>query len=158
MAVGLNQNLISPKTNQEISIYNVKRRIASLPPITLGIFQTEIQKQAIDKASSSSDDISSSSSTISEPSSPATDSLSESASPFTCLFCAETFPQNDSGLNANLTHMLKSHGLFIPSPERIVNVETFLGYLATEVREWHECLYCGATKTSFFTHPSTSID
>lgn len=44
--------------------------------------------------------------------------------------------------------MLKSHGLFIPSPERIVNVETFLGYLATEVREWHECLYCGATKTS----------
>lgn len=27
-------------------------------------------------------------------------------------------------------------------------MQCFVGYLATEVRLWHECLYCGATKTS----------
>jgi pre-60S factor REI1 len=36
----------------------------------------------------------------------------------------------------------------IPDPEMVVDMQSFVGYLATEVREWHECLYCGATKPS----------
>jgi pre-60S factor REI1 len=36
----------------------------------------------------------------------------------------------------------------IPDPEMVVDMQSFVGYLATEVREWHECLYCGAMKPS----------
>ena len=36
----------------------------------------------------------------------------------------------------------------IPDPEMVVDMQSFVGYLATEVWEWHECLYCGATKPS----------
>jgi pre-60S factor REI1 len=48
----------------------------------------------------------------------------------------------------NLEHMRTTHGLFIPDPEMVADMQSFVGYLATEVREWHECLYCGATKPS----------
>jgi len=44
--------------------------------------------------------------------------------------------------------MRTAHGMFIPDPEMVVDMQSFVGYLATEVRAWHECLYCGATKPS----------
>jgi pre-60S factor REI1 len=44
--------------------------------------------------------------------------------------------------------MRTAHGMSIPDPEMVVDMQSFVGYLATEVREWHECLYCGATKPS----------
>lgn len=40
------------------------------------------------------------------------------------------------------------HGMSIPDPDMVVDLQSFVGYLATEVRAWHECLYCGATKDS----------
>ena len=40
------------------------------------------------------------------------------------------------------------HGMFIPNPERLTDMQSFIGYLTTEVRGWHECLYCGVTKFS----------
>ena len=44
--------------------------------------------------------------------------------------------------------MRTAHGMSIPDPEMVVDMQSFVGYLATEVRAWHECLYCGATKPS----------
>lgn len=44
--------------------------------------------------------------------------------------------------------MRTAHGMSIPDPETVVDMQSLVGYLATEVREWHECLYCGATKPS----------
>jgi pre-60S factor REI1 len=44
--------------------------------------------------------------------------------------------------------MYTAHGMSIPDPEMVVDMQSFVGYLATEVRAWHECLYCGATKPS----------
>ena len=44
--------------------------------------------------------------------------------------------------------MRTDHGLFIPDPELVVDMQSFVEYLATEVWVWHECLYCGATKLS----------
>ena len=44
--------------------------------------------------------------------------------------------------------MRTAHGLFIPNQQLVMDMQSFVGYLATEVREWHECLYCGATKPS----------
>jgi pre-60S factor REI1 len=39
--------------------------------------------------------------------------------------------------------MSSLHGLFIPSPNELSDLETFLGYLATIIFEYNECLYCG---------------
>ena len=72
----------------------------------------------------------------------------QSASPFLCLFCSKVFPSDDAGLATNLEHMRIAHGMFIPNPETLTDMQSFIGYLATEVRGWHECLYCGATKSS----------
>lgn len=44
--------------------------------------------------------------------------------------------------------MHAEHGLSIPRADSLSDLKTFLAYLATEVRKWHECLYCGATKES----------
>ena len=41
-----------------------------------------------------------------------------------------------------------AHGMFIPNPEMVIDMQSFVAYLATEVRAWHECLYCGATRSS----------
>ena len=72
----------------------------------------------------------------------------QSASPFQCLFCSRSFASDDAGFATNLEHMRTAHGMSIPDPEMVVDMQSFVGYLATEVRAWHECLYCGATKPS----------
>lgn len=72
----------------------------------------------------------------------------QSATPFQCLFCSQGFANDDAGFAANLEHMHTAHGMSIPDPEMVVDMQSFVGYLATEVRAWHECLYCGATKPS----------
>jgi pre-60S factor REI1 len=48
----------------------------------------------------------------------------------------------------NADHMLTQHGLYIPDRSSVSDLESFLGYLATEVRVWHECLYCGTIRNS----------
>lgn len=64
--------------------------------------------------------------------------------PTTCLFCNATSPT----LDANLAHMSTTHSLFIPEPDSLIDIETFLLYLAAIVFRYHECLYCAAAKSS----------
>ncbi|KAI4175697.1 MAG: hypothetical protein LQ346_008025, partial [Caloplaca aetnensis] len=126
------------------SVYNIKRRIASLPPIPLDAFDIQKKKKFdIGEASTSSR---SSSSTIDEE---VSDNEGEqSTSPFQCLFCSQGFATDHIGLATNLEHMHQVHGMSIPDPEMVVDMQSFVGYLATVVRAWHECLYCGTTKRS----------
>lgn len=136
MAVCLGSFLISV-ANFAISVYNLKRRIASLPPISLAVFVDQIQ-------------------TLSEPAGTTEDEHvsgraeeeEEDISPYQCLFCQRKFDDNIKEFEATLEHMATAHGLFIPDRESITDIESFLGYLATEVRSWHECLYCGTTRDS----------
>jgi pre-60S factor REI1 len=72
----------------------------------------------------------------------------DTASPRQCLFCQQNFEDDDEDFTDNVQHMYTAHGLFIPDQTMISNPESFLGYLATEVRVWHECLYCGTTRNS----------
>jgi pre-60S factor REI1 len=44
--------------------------------------------------------------------------------------------------------MSSVHGLFIPSPDQLSDMESFLGYLAIIIFEYNECLYCGLEKGS----------
>ena len=58
------------------------------------------------------------------------------------------FASDSTGLASNLEHMRTAHGMSIPNPEMVVDMQSFVGYLAIEVRTWHECLYCGVMKSS----------
>ncbi|KIW05766.1 uncharacterized protein PV09_03622 [Verruconis gallopava] len=148
-------------------LYNIKRRIASLPPISFDEFDqnneknTDSSKGSIRKSSSrkASARIAPESSASSneekeiserdgsdEMSSPSEDE--QSTSPFQCLFCNLSFSGDEVGFGENLEHMCLSHGLTIPDPDCVVDIQSLVEYLAIEVRVWHECLYCGAMKSS----------
>ncbi|KAK6514661.1 hypothetical protein TWF281_004859 [Arthrobotrys megalospora] len=163
---------ISFKTGQEQRIhmkepwhvYNIKRRVASLPPISLAEFDEEVEKEkkAVAKEASanargrgkgrstvsSDDEEETSDSKDDEDISEGEADESEPISPFQCIFCNQIFESDDDGFEENLEHMLTIHGMFIPDQEMVSDMQSFVGYLATEVRVWHECLYCGATKPS----------
>lgn len=42
--------------------------------------------------------------------------------------------------------MSSLHGLFIPSPDQLSDMESFLGYLAVVIFDYTECLYCSLEK------------
>lgn len=127
----------------------------SLPPIALDIFETEVEKKTDDKASANKSKSSSKSNSLNGSDEELSDTESEeTVSPFDCLFCNQTFSTDSEGEDsgeaflANLTHMQKSHNLSIPDPEMLTDIQSLITYLATEIKIWHECLYCGATKPS----------
>ncbi|KIW04167.1 uncharacterized protein PV09_04483 [Verruconis gallopava] len=62
-----------------------------------------------------------------------------------CLFCSQYDFESVPEL---LDHMIKSHGLFLPEPNYIVDMEGLIRYLNTKVNEEHQCLYCGRLKWS----------
>lgn len=64
--------------------------------------------------------------------------------PSRCLFCRLDAPN----FSINLQHMQKDHGLFLPNPQYLVDLETFVGYLFTVINQFHECLYCRACKVT----------
>ncbi|KAL6707984.1 hypothetical protein ACN47E_003658 [Coniothyrium glycines] len=118
-------------------VYNLKRKIASLPPISLAIFQDQIEEEpkrrSPEKHSRDYD---------------TSEVETESLSPYHCLFCEQTFVNANEDLQPILEHMTTSHGLFIPDQNSLSDIASFLGYLGTTVRVWHECLYCGTSRTS----------
>lgn len=61
-----------------------------------------------------------------------------------CLFCthrAET-------LEANIEHMARSHGMFIPERPYLVDLEGLILRLSRKVHDEYQCLYCGRLKWS----------
>ncbi|KAH8727243.1 C2H2 type zinc-finger-domain-containing protein [Phaeosphaeriaceae sp. PMI808] len=131
-------------------LYNLKRRIASLPPTTLDEFNLQIEN-CVEKHGGKNvkkDVGARESSTSSSKEDDSSSDGRQSASPFQCLFCSQSFASDDAGFAANLEHMRVSHGMSIPDSDMVLDMRSFVGYLATEVRVWHECLYCGATKPS----------
>ncbi|KAF2733061.1 hypothetical protein EJ04DRAFT_469089, partial [Polyplosphaeria fusca] len=138
-------------------VENVRRRVDSLAPITRDEFDAlgkKSEKRDGGEAAGNTHDVDLSEQEDDdddddddEPHSD-TDSASDSPSPYTCLFCPHTFPPTPTGLSSNLLHMHTTHTFSLPSPSQILDLASFLNYLATEVCAWHECLYCGATKDS----------
>ncbi|KAK3077687.1 hypothetical protein LTS18_009578, partial [Coniosporium uncinatum] len=104
-------------------VYNLRRRIAELPPISLDTFRDQIQKTEPKSAEKE---------TVREK------TVDEEAdhdfgSTHQCLFCPQNFESDiDADLENILEHMLTAHGLFIPDQTLISSLEAFLGYLATQ--------------------------
>lgn len=116
--------------------------MAALPPITLDVFQTQIETGAStvedenDGSPQSSSDESDTSNDINE--------TAEPLSPSHCLLCGI----DSLTLEQNVSHMQHSHGLHIPEKRYLTDLESFIGYLGVLVLQYHECLYCGGIKRS----------
>ena len=70
----------------------------------------------------------------------------ESFSPLQCLFCSV----ESASMDFNLTHMSHAHSFFIPDAEYLIDMESLLSYLFAVVSVFHECLFCGSSKTTKF--------
>lgn len=58
--------------------------------------------------------------------------------PTHCLFCNST----SADLKENTLHMGKTHGMFIPEREYLVDLEGLIKYLHAKTTQNNECLYC----------------
>ncbi|KAI0710896.1 C2H2 type zinc-finger-domain-containing protein [Earliella scabrosa] len=149
-------------------VCNLKRRLASLPPMTEeeyidsiqprssgpsdGAYQRHAEKHASADLPPPSSPPDSDSDIDSDPDvDEETDSEGEQVEvellPTRCLFCTQP-PHDSSTVDANLAHMASHHGLFVPEPDRLIDAATFVTYLAAIVFRFHECLYCGVRKSS----------
>lgn len=137
---------VDQETDEDRSVYNLKRRMVSMPSVSSETFDTQI-KPNLDAAEKSSSEEAAESS--SEDASSGNEEVA--ITPWQCLVCDYEFESGDDlnhDLDLNLEHMHRQHGLFIPNRDSLADKKTFLEYLATVVRLWHECLYCGAIKNS----------
>lgn len=173
------------------SVYNLKRRIASLAPISATVLQNQVlasdsgdydkedsplfqrsctaceqhytnrkawqahlesrnhdQKttETDSKGSSLSDESPLSTLSLNTHEEDQSASKEESFSPLQCLFCNV----ESASMDFNLTHMSHAHSFFIPDAEYLVDMESLLSYLFAVVSVFHECLFCGSSKTTKF--------
>ena len=63
-----------------------------------------------------------------------------------CLFC----PNYEDDMEANLVHMSKAHGFFIPDLEYLVDLVGLISYLGEKVGVGNLCLYCNERGKQFF--------
>lgn len=63
-----------------------------------------------------------------------------------CLFCN----LESSDVPSNVAHMERSHGMFIPEKQYLVDMEGLLASLQERIQEFNECLYCGKVKSNAF--------
>ncbi|KAJ5953603.1 Cytoplasmic 60S subunit biogenesis factor REI1 [Penicillium verhagenii] len=61
-----------------------------------------------------------------------------------CLFCRT----QSADIEANVEHMFKNHGMFIPERKYLVDLEGLVNYLYRKITENHECLYCHAIRNN----------
>ncbi|SMQ54075.1 unnamed protein product [Zymoseptoria tritici ST99CH_3D7] len=132
-------------------VYNVKRRMATLPPITPE--QYDQVHEAKPSKPVSQDGVASTSIVPElEGRTPAEDLVEEDEEdenvvldPANCLFCTSSH----SKVSENLAHMSAAHGFTIPNLSTIqTDLETFVSYLSLVVNKYHECLHCGHVKHS----------
>ena len=173
------------------SVYNLKRHIASLPPISITVFQKQVlasesgndeeeesspfQRSYIaceqhytdrkawqahlksrnhapkttetdSKASLLSDEPPLGTLSLDAQEEDPSASQEESFNPLQCLFCSV----ESASMDSNLTHMSHAHSFFIPDAEYLIDMESLLSYLFAVVSVFHECLFCGSSKTTKF--------
>jgi pre-60S factor REI1 len=61
-----------------------------------------------------------------------------------CLFCKT----ESTDIHANVDHMRKEHGMFIPEQKYLADLDGLLNYLYRKITENFECLYCHTLKSN----------
>ncbi|CAH7683323.1 cytoplasm protein, partial [Phakopsora pachyrhizi] len=64
--------------------------------------------------------------------------------PTDCLFCPRSKSLNFPDVETTLSHMLKSHGFYLPDQDYLVDRAGLLKYLAETIAAWNVCIYCGS--------------
>lgn len=148
--------------------YNLKRKTVNLPPVALEVFvQKKRDSESLTSTVSSGscdvcgttyasasafqhhlnskkhkDAAESKATRVPKPTSPEV-----ALDPFlTCLLCN----QQAVSIDTNLTHMLNSHGFFLPDVDKIVDLEGLLKYLFEKVHVGNMCLYCNNKRAHAF--------
>ncbi|KAF2714587.1 hypothetical protein K504DRAFT_509584 [Pleomassaria siparia CBS 279.74] len=126
-------------------VNNVKRRMVQLPALSVEQYEAQLEPLSQDDPPNNADDDQEETS----------DENNHAIPPIQCLFCPLGSITIDNyvrlatlTIDANLQHMRTAHGLFIPSPDRLVDMDTFLGYLSTVVFYYNTCLYCSTERNS----------
>ena len=132
--------------------YNLKRKIASLDPISAEVFHKHAAK---------SEDVVNSTAKVGKAKDKGSlGTLSHQVemetgfAPAQCLFCSV----DSQTMDDNVDHMFKVHGMLIPNQEDLEDAEGLLSYLFTIITDFRECLYCGKTKETIEGIRSHMID
>lgn len=133
------------------SVYNLKRRIAELPPIAADAYAENVATNLVTSKQNSLDAVSSSAAVKPSPKNKhikqneeSEDDIDEHDRVNCCLFCTKDSETQET----NVEHMSSGHSLYIPEIERLSSLDTIIGYLRTVIVEYNECLYCGMVKQS----------
>ncbi|KAK2009872.1 hypothetical protein LZ32DRAFT_608037 [Colletotrichum eremochloae] len=122
-------------------VANLRRRVAGQGPLTAEQHAALSGTTAapVDGSTAESDsDAEDSSSSLSD-----ADSSDDAFAPEACLFCNA----HSGSFDDNIVHMGKTHGMFVPSREKlIVDLETLVRYLHLIVFGYRECLQCGTQR------------
>ncbi|KIO31262.1 hypothetical protein M407DRAFT_19641 [Tulasnella calospora MUT 4182] len=65
--------------------------------------------------------------------------------PTTCLFCA----LSSESIEANVTHMTRQHGFFIPDTEYLLDLPGLLTYLGDKIAVSNVCIWCNGRGRAF---------
>jgi pre-60S factor REI1 len=157
MAVSNSQSLKHYRLTGLASVYNLQRHVAGQAAVSEEEYDAQIHSQETTPRhkdsgedqdrkwlTSYSSDVQTVPSVKVTPSPAVRDTLHKIPPPTRCLLCSLV----SQDLEANIEHMSSQHGLFIPSPNRISDLESFLEYLGIIVFEYNECLYCGLEKST----------
>lgn len=60
----------------------------------------------------------------------------------TCLFCPDQKQVSFSSVEENISHMFKSHGLYVPEFKFLIDKEGLIGYLGEKIGLGNICLVC----------------
>lgn len=140
--------------HSEWHVYNMKRRITELPPISLDIYENlvcertaaSVRDGSKSKVRECDTDITARSQShpvgVGEEDRRQADDVDASER---CIFCEAVFED----LNTNLGHMASQHGFRIPNENSLqTDIDTLLTYIALVIEEFHACIYCGQEKAS----------
>ena len=128
------------KVFDRCSGYNLKRKIASLAPISAQLFDRTATKSQ--DGTNGETNFGEAKKTGSLDNQPNRVEIEKDFTPAQCLFCST----DSSTVDDNVEHMFKAHGMFIPNQEILEDAEGLLTYLFNIISEFRECLYCGKTK------------
>mmetsp|Transcript_14903 Transcript_14903/g.27538 ORF Transcript_14903/g.27538 Transcript_14903/m.27538 type:complete len:323 (-) Transcript_14903:43-1011(-) len=146
--------------------YNLKRKLVSLPPVTIEVFEAKKAEARVAQVPSYQSKCSTCNKTFSsekvyedhmtskkhrtvlqkQQTRPERTETEEGSPLTTCVFCNAVAAE----LESNLRHMLSAHSFFIPDIEHVENLEAMMGYINEKVMVGYMCLYCNNEGTHSF--------
>ncbi|KAH0827776.1 C2H2 type zinc-finger-domain-containing protein [Lanmaoa asiatica] len=143
--------------------YNMKRRVAALPPVSVAVFAQKLLERTQDTPSQThsrcdlcgktyttqngyrshlnskkhrENMLNGQSSPLQQPSLP--NEEPHHPTELSCLFCTAS----SSSLQDNLSHMSSAHSFFIPDADYLVDITGLVNYLAEKIAVGNVCIYC----------------